>query len=178
MSVVCERPGQRRRPRLWGARTNAPHCHLDTRTLILITRCCIVEIVLRAGWNSPPAVCDLCPESASAFHWKGQQITAMVGYFAMVCWVMNVARTPGFGGSGATPLTAFPGWMCRLSHAVSIRMYRPAAYARHRWHTTVLTQPQQQLTNVNLPSPFGRASPSHGFRCNSTRDFSGPRRTA
>jgi hypothetical protein len=117
-------------------------------------------------------------ESASAFHWKGQQITAMVGYFAMVCWVMNVARTPGFGGSGATPLTAFPGWMCRLSHAVSIRMYRPAAYARHRWHTTVLTQPQQQLTNVNLPSPFGRASPSHGFRCNSTRDFSGPRRTA
>ncbi len=37
------------------------------------------------------------------------ELAALVGYFAMVCWVMNVARTPGLEGSEATPLTAFPG---------------------------------------------------------------------
>jgi len=37
------------------------------------------------------------------------ELAALVGYFVMVCWVMNVARTPGLEGSGATPLTAFPG---------------------------------------------------------------------
>jgi 4-carboxymuconolactone decarboxylase len=35
------------------------------------------------------------------------ELTALAGYFAMVCWVMNVARTPaqGTGGGG---LDAFP----------------------------------------------------------------------
>jgi 4-carboxymuconolactone decarboxylase len=50
---------------------------------------------------------------AEAVHRFGEpgvvELAALVGYFAMVCWVMNVARTPGLGGSGATPLTAFPG---------------------------------------------------------------------
>jgi 4-carboxymuconolactone decarboxylase len=36
------------------------------------------------------------------------ELTALAGYFAMVCWVMNVARTPGPNGSGAQALTAFP----------------------------------------------------------------------
>ena len=36
------------------------------------------------------------------------ELTALVGYFVMVCWVMNVARTPGPTGSHTTPLTAFP----------------------------------------------------------------------
>jgi 4-carboxymuconolactone decarboxylase len=37
------------------------------------------------------------------------ELAALVGYFSTVCWVMNVARTPGLEGSGAAPLTAFPG---------------------------------------------------------------------
>jgi 4-carboxymuconolactone decarboxylase len=37
------------------------------------------------------------------------ELTALVGYFAMVCWVMNVARTPGPAGSQAPALTGFPG---------------------------------------------------------------------
>lgn len=36
------------------------------------------------------------------------ELTALIGYFVMVCWVMNVARTPGPGGSDTPALTAFP----------------------------------------------------------------------
>jgi 4-carboxymuconolactone decarboxylase len=36
------------------------------------------------------------------------ELTALVGYFAMVCWVMNVARTPGPAGSQTAPLPGFP----------------------------------------------------------------------
>lgn len=37
------------------------------------------------------------------------ELSTLVGYFAMVCWVMNVARTPGPAGSQAAPLAAWPG---------------------------------------------------------------------
>ena len=37
------------------------------------------------------------------------ELTALAGYFVMVCWVMNVARTPGPGGSTTPGLRAFPG---------------------------------------------------------------------
>ena len=36
------------------------------------------------------------------------ELTTLVGYFVMVCWVMNVARTPGPAGSHVIPLGAFP----------------------------------------------------------------------
>lgn len=36
------------------------------------------------------------------------ELTALVGYFAMVCWLVNVARTPGPAGSATAPLAAFP----------------------------------------------------------------------
>jgi 4-carboxymuconolactone decarboxylase len=36
------------------------------------------------------------------------ELVSLVGYFVMVCWVMNVARTPTQGKAGETPLTAFP----------------------------------------------------------------------
>jgi 4-carboxymuconolactone decarboxylase len=36
------------------------------------------------------------------------ELTALVGYFTMVCWIMNVARTPGPVGSKVAGLTAFP----------------------------------------------------------------------
>ena len=36
------------------------------------------------------------------------ELAALVGYFAMVCWVMNVARTPAQSGAAAKPLAAFP----------------------------------------------------------------------
>jgi 4-carboxymuconolactone decarboxylase len=35
-------------------------------------------------------------------------LSALVGYFAMVCWIMNVARTPAEGGQGQLGLDAFP----------------------------------------------------------------------
>lgn len=37
------------------------------------------------------------------------ELTALAGYFMMVCWVMNVARTPGGAGAATPGLTAFPG---------------------------------------------------------------------
>lgn len=37
------------------------------------------------------------------------ELTTLAGYFVMVCWVMNVARTPGPAGSGTPALAAFPG---------------------------------------------------------------------
>lgn len=36
------------------------------------------------------------------------ELTTLVGYFVMVCWVMNVARTPGNAATGTPALTAFP----------------------------------------------------------------------
>jgi 4-carboxymuconolactone decarboxylase len=36
------------------------------------------------------------------------ELTTLVGYFAMVCWVMNVARTPTDNKPGFSPLAAFP----------------------------------------------------------------------
>jgi 4-carboxymuconolactone decarboxylase len=36
------------------------------------------------------------------------ELATLVGYFAMVCWVMNVARTPSQAGAAARPLGAFP----------------------------------------------------------------------
>jgi 4-carboxymuconolactone decarboxylase len=36
------------------------------------------------------------------------ELTALVGYFVMACWVMNVARTPGPAGSHTAPIEAFP----------------------------------------------------------------------
>jgi len=37
------------------------------------------------------------------------ELTALAGYFTMVCWIMNVARTPGPAGATAPGLRAFPG---------------------------------------------------------------------
>ena len=56
-------------------------------------------------------VCDRTWAAASAcFGEAGNvELAALVGYFAMVCWVMNVARTPGPAGSAVPPLRAFPG---------------------------------------------------------------------
>ena len=49
---------------------------------------------------------------AEAVHHFGEpgtvELTALVGYFVMVCWLMNVARTPGPEGARTAPLTAFP----------------------------------------------------------------------
>jgi 4-carboxymuconolactone decarboxylase len=36
------------------------------------------------------------------------ELVSLVGYFVMVCWVMNVARTPAQGKPGIAPLSAFP----------------------------------------------------------------------
>jgi 4-carboxymuconolactone decarboxylase len=36
------------------------------------------------------------------------ELVSLVGYFVMVSWLMNVARTPGPAGAGGPPLAAFP----------------------------------------------------------------------
>jgi 4-carboxymuconolactone decarboxylase len=55
-------------------------------------------------------VCDASYAAALAIF--GEQgvveLTTLVGYFAMVCWVMNVARTPGQPQAGFSALDAFP----------------------------------------------------------------------
>jgi 4-carboxymuconolactone decarboxylase len=36
------------------------------------------------------------------------ELAALIGYFTMVCWIMNVARTPGPADSAETPLSPWP----------------------------------------------------------------------
>jgi 4-carboxymuconolactone decarboxylase len=48
-------------------------------------------------------------DAAQAFGERGVvELSTLVGYFAMVCWVMNVARTPALAGAQAAPIAAFP----------------------------------------------------------------------
>lgn len=63
------------------------------------------ELMLRHGVSDGSyAVATACFGEAGTV-----ELTALVGYFAMVCWVMNVARTPGPAGSNTPALTALPG---------------------------------------------------------------------
>ena len=52
------------------------------------------------------------PTYAAALQQLGEQgvveLTALVGYFVMVSWLMNVARTPGPGNAAGPGLDAFP----------------------------------------------------------------------
>ena len=64
----------------------------------------VAELMQRHGVSDPTY-----DEAVRHFSAPGAvELTAVVGYFAMVCWVMNVARTPGVAGSPAAPLEAFP----------------------------------------------------------------------
>lgn len=48
-------------------------------------------------------------EALASFGEQGVvELASLVGYFVMVCWVMNVARTPTQGKPGFAPLAAFP----------------------------------------------------------------------
>jgi len=52
------------------------------------------------------------PTYAAALRAFGEQgvveLSALIGYFAMVCWVMNVARTPAQAGAAGPGIDAFP----------------------------------------------------------------------
>ena len=64
----------------------------------------IVELMHRHGVSDATFA-----ESVACFGEPGVvELTALVGYFAMVCWIMNVARTPGPKGSQVPGLAAFP----------------------------------------------------------------------
>ena len=65
----------------------------------------VVELLRHHG------VCDATyTEAVRCFGEAGTvELTALVGYFAMVCWIMNVARTPGPEGATTPPLKARPG---------------------------------------------------------------------
>lgn len=64
----------------------------------------VIELMRRHG------VCDATYARASALFGEAGtvELTALVGYFVMVCWIMNVARTPGPRGSTTAPLAPFP----------------------------------------------------------------------
>lgn len=48
-------------------------------------------------------------EAVGAFGEAGVvELSALIGYFVMVCWIMNVARTPGPAGSTTPGLSGFP----------------------------------------------------------------------
>lgn len=65
----------------------------------------VSELMVRHGVSD-----ETYAEAISCFGEPGTvELTALVGYFVMVCWVMNVARTPGPSGSKTPGLTAFPG---------------------------------------------------------------------
>lgn len=63
----------------------------------------VSELMLRHGVSDATYA-----EAVACFGEEGTvELTALVGYFVMVCWVMNVARTPGPGTT--EKLSAFPG---------------------------------------------------------------------
>jgi len=65
----------------------------------------VTELIRRHGVSD-----GTYTDSTSRFGEPGTvELTALAGYFAMVCWIMNVARTPGPSDSTTTGLTAFPG---------------------------------------------------------------------
>jgi 4-carboxymuconolactone decarboxylase len=62
------------------------------------------ELMQKNGVSDPTYA-----EAVACFGEPGAvELTALIGYFTMVCWVMNVARTPGPAGSAAPGLAAFP----------------------------------------------------------------------
>lgn len=65
----------------------------------------VTELMQRNG------VCDASYAEATAFFGEPGtvELTALTGYFTLVCWIMNVARTPGPAGSPTPALSAFPG---------------------------------------------------------------------
>lgn len=63
-----------------------------------------LELMLRNGVSDATYA-----EAVAQFGEAGTvELTGLVGYFVMVCWVMNVARTPGPAGSEVAGLGAFP----------------------------------------------------------------------
>jgi 4-carboxymuconolactone decarboxylase len=64
----------------------------------------VIELIRRNGVSD-----QTYAASSACFGEPGTvELTALVGYFFMVCWVMNVARTPGPKGSMTAGLAAFP----------------------------------------------------------------------
>lgn len=65
----------------------------------------VIELMRRNG------VCDATyAETTACLGEAGTvELSALTGYFVMVCWIMNVARTPGKNGSPTLALSAFPG---------------------------------------------------------------------
>lgn len=78
------------------------------RDLPVVQACAVEfvgELMLRHGVSD-----ETYAETVSCIGQAGTvELTALVGYFVMVCWIMNVARTPGPRDSTAPGLTAFPG---------------------------------------------------------------------
>jgi 4-carboxymuconolactone decarboxylase len=64
----------------------------------------VSELVRRHGVSD-----QTYAEAVACFGQPGTvELTALAGYFVMVCWIMNVARTPGPGGSGTPALAGLP----------------------------------------------------------------------
>lgn len=65
----------------------------------------VEELMLRHGVSDATYA-----DAENAFGQPGVvELTTLIGYFSMVCWIMNVARTPGNTVTSTPGLTAFPG---------------------------------------------------------------------
>lgn len=63
-----------------------------------------LELLARNGVSE-----DSYAEAVACFGESGVvELTSLIGYFAMICWVMNVARTPGPAGSSTPGMQALP----------------------------------------------------------------------
>lgn len=64
----------------------------------------VMELMRRNG------VCDATyAETVARLSEAGTvELIALAGYFVMLCWIMNVARTPGPSGAKTAALSAFP----------------------------------------------------------------------
>ena len=64
----------------------------------------VIELMRRNGVSDATYA-----EATSSFGDAGTvELTALAGYFVMVCWIMNAGRTPGPVGSKVPALGAFP----------------------------------------------------------------------
>ena len=75
-----------------------------------LDRAAEAAVELAAGLMRRHGISDATyADAVAAFGEAGVvELTALVGYFNMVCWIMNVARTPGPAGSSELPLPAAP----------------------------------------------------------------------
>ena len=89
----------------YSERNGITYLHDETYVIDGLQRISVaMELMRRNG------VCDeTYAETTAVFGESGTvELAALTGYFVMVCWIMNVARTPGPAAAKVPGLQAFP----------------------------------------------------------------------